>query len=133
MKKDSATGGVKPSFILTTTIIGVIVTGIFVILFALAMYFFEKMFIYAPIFATVSVSGGAFAAAFYAAKKVGKKGFFVGLIVGAVTFVAVTLISLIVDDGGFSQNTAFHFIIIMLASLIGAVLGVNKSGKKKYI
>ena len=133
MKKDSATGGIKPSFILTTIIIGVIVTGVFILLFALAMYFFEKAFMYAPIFATVSVSAGAFAAAYYAAKKIGKKGFFVGLIVGVVTFIAVTLISLIVDDGSITQNTAFHFIIIMLASLIGAVLGVNKSGKKKYI
>ena len=52
---------------------------------------------------------------------------------GIVTFAVVTLVSLIVDDGGFTQNTIFHFVIIMLASLIGAILGVNKTSNKKYI
>ena len=82
--------------------------------------------------ATISVAIGAFATAYSAAKKVGKKGILVGSQVGGVIFGIITVISLFIDKGGITVNTLFHFIITMLASLIGGILGVNKGSTKKY-
>lgn len=114
-------------------IIGILVTAAMIMLFALVMYFFETGYKYAPVFATVSVAAGSFAAAFFAARKNASKGLLTGLIVGGITFIVITLISLIINRGGLTSNTLFHLIIIMLASMIGGILGVNRSNRHKYI
>lgn len=114
-------------------LIEIIITAVFILGFALVMYFTESAFNYAPIFATVSIAIGAFATAYYSAKRIGNKGFLTGLMIGGITFIVITLISLIIDDGAVTINTLFHLIIILLASLIGGVWGVNKDSNKKYI
>ena len=114
-------------------IIGILVTAAMIMLFALVMYFFETGYKYAPVFATVSVAAGSFAAAFFTARKNASKGLLTGLIVGGITFIVITLISLIINRGGLTSNTLFHLIIIMLASMIGGVTGVNRSNRHKYI
>ena len=101
-------------------IIGVVVTAVFILLFALVMYLSGAAFKYAPVFATLSVAIGCFAAAFFTAKRQGSRGL-------------LTLVSLIVNSGGITLNTLFHFIIIMLSSLIGGIIGVNKGNRHKYI
>ncbi|MEE1239860.1 MAG: TIGR04086 family membrane protein [Acutalibacteraceae bacterium] len=114
-------------------IIGFITAAVFITLFALIMYFSGAAFKYAPVFATVSVAIGAFVAAFFTARKQGNRGWLVGVIIGAITFVSVTLVSLVINSGEVTLNTIFHFIIIMLSSLIGGILGVNKVKNHKYI
>jgi len=118
---------------LKSLIIEVIVTAFFITLFAFVLFFTEAGFEYAPVLGTVSIAAGSFAAAFYAAKKIGEKGFLSGIIVGAITFLIVTVISLIFDSGSVTVNTLFHFIIIMLSSIIGGIIGVNKGKNRKYI
>lgn len=114
-------------------IIEILVTAALIMLFALVMYFFETGYKYAAVFATVSVAAGSFAAAFSAARKNAAKGWLTGIIIGGITFLVITLVSLIINRGGLTSNTLFHFIIIMLASMIGGVLGVNRSNNHKYI
>lgn len=114
-------------------IIEIVVAAFFVTAFAFVIYVFEAGYKYASVFATVSVALGTFAAGFFTAGKIGNKGWLSGLIIGAATFILITLVSLVVDKGILTFNTLFHFIIIMLSSLIGAVLGVNKSNSRKYI
>ena len=114
-------------------IIEIAVTAFFVTVFALIMYLVESGYKYASVFATVSVALGAFAASFYAAGKTGKRGWLTGMIIGGVTFVIITLAALVADSGSVTYNTLFHFIIIMLSSLIGAVIGVNRGTSRKYI
>lgn len=114
-------------------IIEIAVTAFFVAVFALIMYLAEAGYKYASVFATVSIALGAFAACFYAAGKTGRRGWLTGMIIGGGTFVIVTLVSLISDSGSVTYNTLFHFIIIMLSSLIGAVIGVNRGTSHKYI
>ncbi len=125
--------GIDLGFIIKTVILGIITTGIFILLFSVFMYLSQMGYEYSPVFATVSLAAGTFVSAFYAAKKIGSRGFLTGIIVGGVTFIAVTLISLIVDKGSLTSNTLFHFIIIMLSALIGGIMGVNKAHNKKYI
>lgn len=114
-------------------VIGVITAAVFIVLFALIMFFWGAAFKYAPVFATVSVGAGCFDAAFFTAKKQGNRGWLAGAVIGGITFVLITLVSLIINSGGVTVNTLFHFIIIMLSSLIGGILGVNKGKNHKYI
>ncbi len=126
-------GGINLGFILKTVILGVVTTSIFILLFSVFMYLSQMGYEYATVFATVALATGTFVSAFYAAKKIGNKGFLTGIIVGLITFLTVTVISLIVDKGSITSNTLFHFIIIMLSALIGGIMGVNRAANKKYI
>lgn len=104
-----------------------------VLIFAAVMLVSESFFDYASIFATVAVAFGTFFATYYLSYKKGKKGLLNGLLVGGTTFLIFVIISFIVDDGAVTINTLFRLIIVLLASFIGGVLGVNKASNKKYI
>lgn len=121
------------SLVITSSLIEIFVTLAAIFVFAAVMLFSELPTEYSTIFATASVALGSFLAAYYVAKKLSKRGFAVGLIVGGITFLIITLISIFTDKGSFTSNTLFHFIIIMLSSLIGGIIGVNKGLNKKYI
>lgn len=135
MNKDYGTQRVnrKYSIYLKSFIIELAVTAAFVLAFAFVMYLFEAGYKYAAVFATISIAAGTFFASLYAARNIGSKGFMTGTVIGGLTFLLVTLISLIVDDGGLTYNTLFHFIIIMLSALIGGITGVNRRNNRKYI
>ena len=132
MKKENE-GFNKFAIPITAALLGVIVTAVFMALFAVIMYVAQIGSEYSPVLATVALAAGTLAAAFYAARKIGKRGLLTGLITGGTAFALVTLISLIVNKGGITYNTLFHFIIIMLSALIGGVMGVNKKDIRKYI
>lgn len=134
MKQDyEKKNGFNYGLIIKTAIFNIITTAVFIFLFAVVMYIAQTGYEYATVFATVSLAAGGFVSAFYLAKKIAKKGFLVGLLVGGAEFIIVTFISLFADKGGITVNTLFHLIIIMLSALIGGILGVNKAANKKYI
>ena len=119
--------------IITGAVLGIVITLIFLLIFAAAVYFLDLDRAYSSPLATLSLALGSFFAAFFVAKKIGHKGYLTGAVVGFVSFAAITVISLIVTKNGFTGNTVFHFIIIVLASLIGGIAGVNKGKNKKLI
>ena len=125
--------GVDLWFVIKTVMFFAITTGIFIFLFSVFMFISQTGYEYSTIFATVALAAGSLVSAFYAAKKIGNKGFLIGIIVGGIIFITVTLISLIADKSTITSNTFFHFIIIMLSALIGGIMGVNKASNKKYI
>ena len=135
MGKDTLYGKDKKGYLICILgfVIGIVVTAVFITLFAVIMYLSGSAFKYAPVFATVSVAIGSLTAAFFTAKKRGSHGLIIGAVIGGITFILITLISLIINRGGVTVNTLFHFIIIMLSSLIGGVIGVNKGKSHKYI
>lgn len=113
--------------------IGILVTFTAAAVFALVMYFFELDSSLAVPLASVSIALGSFIASYITAKKIGDKGYLVGAVVGAAVFAVLTVISLIASFDGIGINTLLRFIIIILASMIGGILGVNKGKNKKYI
>lgn len=123
----------KLPIFLKGTIIGVVLTLVAMVLFAAVMLIFNLDRNLSVPFSTVSLAIGCFVAAMYTSKSVGEKGYLVGCIIGIVVFVLVTVLSLIITGDGFSYNTLFHFIIILLSSVSGGILGVNKTKKTKYI
>lgn len=114
-------------------LVGLLATAVCVMLFAVIMLLFETGKAFAAPFATVSVAVGAFLAALYTSRKIGDKGYLNGFLIGIATFAVVTLISLIVSNDGLTYNTIFHFIIIVLSSIIGGIMGVNWRKNRKYI
>jgi len=130
MKKDVNKNTNLLFFILKTAIIEIVTILLSTMIFALVMYFAKLDKSVAPVLGTISVAIGSFFASFLAAKKLGCKGYLTGIITGGVTFLFVLIVSLIIDNGGVTINTIFHFIIFMLSSLIGGIMGVNKKGEK---
>ena len=130
MKKEAEN---KYSIFIKAFIIEALITAVGVIVFAVVMYFLEAGYEYSAVFATVSLAVGCFFGAFYAARKFKQKGLVNGAIIGIITFAIVLFVSLIVDKGSLTVNSLFHLIIFMLSSVIGGIIGVNKSQNKKYI
>lgn len=115
------------------TVLGVLITLAAMCIFAAIMLFADLDREYSVPFATVSLALGSFAAAYSVSRKSERKGYVTGTVIGIITFVVVTVISVIVNKSGLSINTLFHFVIIVLASAIGGIIGVNKGKNKKYI
>lgn len=113
-------------FLVTTTFL-------FIFLFAIIMYLIEGGYEFSPLFATISLGLGSLFSSMYLARKSGKKGLLIGAIVGMAVFLLMLIISFIANKSQMSVNTLFRFIIIMLSSLIGGVIGVNKGNNQKYI
>lgn len=120
-------------FILKIIIIEAITMLVGIFMFSAVLYFLEGGFEFAPLFATISLGLGCFAASFYASKKIGQKGFMVGAAIGGITFIIITLLSLMASKDVFTLNTFFKLIILMLLSFIGGVLGVNSKQNQKFI
>lgn len=111
---------------------GVLATVVTMLVFSAVLLFFNIDRSYATPFATISLAVGSFIASRYTAKKIGDKGYLVGFIIGIIVFVVITALSLILSNS-LSLNTLFHFIIIMLSSIVGGIIGVNQDKHKKYI
>lgn len=124
---------IKGLTVLKSVILGVVVTFLIMLILSLLMLWLDFGDTLSVPFATVSVAAGSLAAAFYAARKNGSKGYLIGLLVGIITFLLVTIISLVVSGGVLSSNTLFRFIIIVISSFIGGILGINIRREKKYI
>ena len=128
-KKDTVN---KKSAYLVGAILGMLGTLAAMFIFAAVLLFLNIDRAYATPFATISLAVGCFIASRYTAKKIGDKGYLIGIIIGAVLFVFITALSLIVGNS-LSLNTFFHFVIIMLSSIVGGIMGVNKDKHKKFI
>lgn len=129
LKKDNHN---KKRIYLYSAILGLISTFLSMMFFSALLLFFNIDRTYSVPFATISLAVGSFVASRFAAKKIGEKGYITGLIMGFVVFAFITVISLIFGNG-FSLNTLFHFIIILLSALTGGIVGVNTNKHKKYI
>lgn len=111
----------------------VFVTAALIFIFAAAINYLDVPLAYAPILATISVGLGGFSAANYISKRLGRRGAVTGFLAGVVIFAIITLVALFGNKGAVTMNTAFHFVIIVLCSVIGGILGVNKKSKKEFI
>ena len=112
MLNDKNQNSNKWILVLKSALILTMVTAVFMAIFSAIMYFAQLDKNLSPLLATVSIAIGSAAASFYVSCKIGNRGYLTGLIVGGRTFLAVTLISLILDEGSLTSNTLFHFIII---------------------
>lgn len=128
-KKDAVN---KKSAYIKGGILGVLSSLAAMLVFALVLLIFNIDRAYAAPFATISVAFGSFIASRSVAKAIGDKGYLNGMIMGIIVFTVITAISLFFGSG-LTINTIFHFIIILLSSLAGGIVGVNSKKHKKLI
>lgn len=114
-------------------LIGTAVMLAFMCIFSAVILFCGVDRSYSVPFGTVSLAVGSFSAAYYVSRNSERRGYLIGTLIGLVSFAIVTVVSLIINKNGLTINTLFHLIIIVLASAIGGILGVNKGKNKKYI
>lgn len=112
--------------------LGVLVTLIVMLLFATLLLVFNIDRAYAAPFASISIAIGCYVASRITSKKIGNRGYLIGLIIGFIVFVIITVLSLVLGNK-LSLNTLFHLIIITLSSLCGGIVGVNATKSKRYI
>ena len=117
---------IKP--ILFSALFQIAVTLILVAVFAVIMNLTDMDYKYAPVLGSVATGIGAFIGAMFFSSKKKTKGYLTGLAFGGITFIIVTLIGMILNDGGLTVNTVFHLVIIMLSAISGGIIGVNKGG-----
>mgnify|MGYP002627305276 CR=1 FL=1 len=120
----------KRMSILAGVFITVFLFVAFAAVFSLFITFVDIDKKYIPFISSMCLSLAAFLSSYITAKKHGEKGFLIGGAIGLISFAAVTIISFIVSRGGFSLNTLFHFVLCLLAALIGGILGVGTGSKK---
>lgn len=114
----------------TGILIGVVITFLAIVLAALVLLLIKTGREYAPAISSVCIAVGGFFAAAYTAKKIGSRGYLIGLITGLIFFVLIAVITFIVNKNGFTIDTLFKLLIIMLSSFIGGIFGVGRKAKK---
>lgn len=83
------------------------------------------------IFAILSMSIGVFFGGFFGAKFYKKKGYLIGGLNGFFFFLIITLISLILNNSPITVISLFKLILFVISSIIGGIIGVNTSRKRK--
>lgn len=131
MNKEKQTIDYKILTFTALIFLGVTVAALLV--FATVMYLIEGGYEYSPLFATISAAIGSLVASLFLARKKQKNGLLIGGAMGIIVFLLLLIMALILGNFKPSINTLFRFIIIMLSSLIGGVIGVNKNSNPKYI
>ena len=116
-----------------TALIFLGVTVAALLVFATVMYLIEGGYEYSPLFATISAAIGSLVSSLFLARKKQKNGLLIGGAMGIIVFLLLLITALVLGNFKPSINTLFRFVIIMLSSLIGGVIGVNKNSNPKYI
>lgn len=119
--------------LIKTAVIFLLVALASAFVFAVGMYFLESGYEFSPLFATLCLATGSFAAALYLGNAVGERGLLIGLAVGGTVFFVTALITLLVNSGAVSVHLLLRLVILLLSSFIGAILGVNRKANKKFI
>ena len=123
----------KKAVFLKGTIIGIISAFAAMALFSALLLFLNLDRAYSVPFATISVAVGIFLASYYTAKKIGDKGYLIGIITSVTVFLFITVLSFALGKPSLNINTLFHLIIMLLSGTVGGIMGVNSDKKQRYI
>lgn len=110
-------------------IAGLVATFICISVFSLLISNMDAPEILVNCMACIALCAGSFTAGCTAAKHRRKHGFFVGLGCGIVMYCAVFLIGLILLRSFSCTGTFMKFILIIICSCIGGIVGVNVKRK----
>lgn len=122
---------VKP--LVSGLIIGLIITSLLFVLFALAMSFFILPTNSANIVASISIAVGTFLGGYFAAKKLAKNGLIIGALCGFAMFLLFTIIGIAAFGTAPSASTLIRLLIFVTSGAIGGILGVGNADKRKII
>ncbi len=112
-------------------IVSVVFSLIFMLVFALAATSLDVNENTILIFSIISMSLGGFTGGLASAKILKQKGFLVGAINGVVFFFLITFISFAVSQAPVSAVSLIKLITFVLSSVLGGIIGVNTTKKRK--
>ena len=112
-------------------IVSVVFSLIFMLVFAIAATSLDVNENTILIFSIISMSLGAFTGGLASAKILKQKGFLVGAINGVVFFFLITFISFAVSQAPVSAVSLIKLITFVLSSVLGGIIGVNTTKKRK--
>ncbi|MBQ2676647.1 MAG: TIGR04086 family membrane protein [Clostridia bacterium] len=119
--------------ILWGVLAGAVVTVIFMFLFAAVLTFSDMSDSAAAVMSMISLAVGSLAAGFVASKLFGKNGLFVGVATGAVLFIIVMIVSMLLSSTGFTIQSVIKLVLTLISGAVGGVAGVNLKKRKKII
>ena len=83
--------------------------------------------------ATMAIAIGTFFSGFVSARLFKRRGLFIGLITGLLTFVLLVIISLASTDTTISSLLLIRLALVAVSSSLGGIFGVNSVNKRKII
>ena len=119
--------------ILISTGIGILIVFVLLLimsLFALLLDLSEGVL--SPL-STVALAIGTYFSAYISGKVIKEKSLFIGLIIGFLIFIIISIVSAIVSKSSLTLISLFHFLVTVLSGVIGAIIGVNSANKRKII
>lgn len=119
--------------LLSGLIIGIMVTILLFVLFALAMSFYILPINSASIVSSISLAVGAFCGGFFSAKKLTKNGIIIGSLCGVIMFLLFSLIGIIAFGTAPGTSTLIRLLIFITSGAIGGIIGVGNADKRKII
>ena len=84
------------------------------------------------VMAITSMAIGAFIGGIVSAKLYNEKGFLIGALNGAAFFLITTIISIAINPEALTMISIIKLLVFTLASMIGGVIGVNITRKRKF-
>lgn len=118
--------------VLIGTGIGAVISFLVLLIFAALMLLFNININMASPLSSIALAIGSGVGGYISAYKNKSKGFICGLINAGIMFLLVAVIGLILSRN-ITLMSLIHFAVTVLASLIGGILGVNKSDKIKVV
>lgn len=129
-EKLSEYGILKP--LAVSTAVSILCSLIFMLISAVAVTNLNASENTTLVLSIVSMSIGAFFGGIVCAKIYKKKGFLMGGLNGVVFFLLITVISLAVSSAPITVISLFKLILFIISSVIGGIVGVNTSRKRKF-
>ena len=84
------------------------------------------------VMAITSMAIGAFIGGIVSAKLYNEKGFLIGALNGTAFFLITTIISIAINPEALTMISIIKLLVFTLASMIGGVIGVNVTRKRKF-
>ena len=117
--------------ILLGTFVSILSIGIITFLFALMMTTVDVPFGILTPASIVIVSISSLIGSYVGAKKLERKGLFLGLCTATLVLSIILLVNLTIDPQGFGVIAIIKSVAILVCSVFGGVVGVNKKKQAK--
>ena len=116
-----------------SSLAGVVMCVVSMLLLAAICLYTDMSENYSSLLSGISLGISGFVAGYLASKKIKSGGILNGAVCGVFIYLIVIIVSLFVSEGGFTNNTLYHFIITAIAGMVGGIIGVNFSNRKRII
>ncbi len=116
-----------------SSLVGVVMCVVSMLLLAAICLYTDMSENYSSLLSGISLGISGFVAGYLASKKIKSGGILNGAVCGVFIYLIVIIVSLFVSEGGFTNNTLYHFVVTAIAGMVGGIIGVNFSNRKRII